>query len=239
MNTTTLKDQLQQNYDGYYSGAEAEWRRLGAIDKAANIVTLCERCPRRSVLEIGAGDGSILKRLAELEFAEQLYALEISSSGLEAIAAKRIPTLVEAKLFDGYHVPYNDGVFDIAVLSHVIEHVEFPRQLLYEASRVAKFVFIEVPLEDMSRLPADYTFSRVGHINQYSPRTIRWLVQSSGLRVITQTVSNPSKATYLYSGGRKSLLNFYVKQFLLDLFPGIATKHFAYHCSLLCEKAPA
>lgn len=236
MNEIKLSDHLRQNYDSYYEDEDAEWRRLGAVDKAANIVSLCDGLPRHTILEIGAGDGSILKRMAELQFGDQLYALEISPSGVETIVAKQIPNLVEAKLFDGYDVPYDGGAFDIAILSHVLEHVEFPRQLLYEASRVAKYVFIEVPLEDMSRLSADFAFTRVGHINHYSPRTIRWFAQSSGLRVLKQTVTNPSKATYLYSGGRRSLFNYYIKKVLLDALPGLATKHFSYHCSLVCEK---
>lgn len=239
MSDIKVSDRLKQNYDDYYRTDEAEWRRLGAIDKAANIVRLCERVPHRSLLEIGAGEGSILARLSELGFADELYAVEISSSGVEAIAGRKIPRLVDVALFDGNHVPFDDGRFDVAVMSHVLEHVEHPRQLLYEAARVARHFFIEVPLEDISRLPSDYVFDRVGHINHYSPRTIRWLLQSSGLRVLEQLITNPSKATYLYGGGYGSLLNYYVKELLLRVVPGTATKHFSYHCSLLCETAPA
>jgi 2-polyprenyl-3-methyl-5-hydroxy-6-metoxy-1,4-benzoquinol methylase len=233
-----LSAKLKENYDDYYDAADAEWRRIGALDKAENIVSLCSGIPRGTILEIGAGDGAILQRLAELGFGDKLYAVEISKSGVEAIQLRGIPGLAEARLFDGYRLPYDDATFDVAILSHVVEHVEFPRQLLYEASRVARYVFIEVPLEDMSRLPEDYVFDKVGHINQYSRRTIRWLAQSSGLRVVRQVVSNPSRRTYRFASGSKGLVNYYVKQILLAVVPGFAQRHFTYHCSLLCERTP-
>src|SRR5262249_54537236 len=167
-----VSQHLHSNYADYYA-EDSEWRWLGALDKVDNIVNLCGSLPHRKILDIGAGEGSILRRLAELRFGEQLYALEISPSGVERIRNRKIPSLMECSVFDGYCVPYQSGYFDIAVLSHVIEHVEHPRQLLYEAARVAKYVFVEVPLEDTRRLPNDYVPNPVGHINFYSSRTIR------------------------------------------------------------------
>ena len=236
MSEIRVADELRTNYADYYQDGESEWRRLGAVDKADNIVRLCGHLPHRSVLEIGAGDGSILYRLSELNFGEELYALEISSSGVETIQRRRIPRVVECRLFDGYDVPYDDNRFDLAILSHVVEHVEHPRRLINEAARVAKHVFVEVPLEDMSRLRSDFVLDRVGHINFYSQRTIRWLLQSCGLRVLGQIVTNPSKGTYTYSSGRKGLLHYYIKQILLTVLPGFATRHFCYHASLVCDR---
>ncbi len=158
------------NYSDYYKDGYSEWRRLGAIDKVENIISLCENMTHNSILEIGAGEGSILKRLSDLNFGNKLYALEISSSGIEMIKKKNITQLVECKLFDGCHIPYDNEKFDIAILSRVIEHIEFPRQVIYEASRVAKNIFIEVPLEDNIRLSRNFEFTRVGHVNFYSPR---------------------------------------------------------------------
>ena len=165
MSGFTINAHLSANYEDYYEDGDSEWRRLGAIGKVDNIVSLCRGLPHSSVLEIGAGEGSILNRLSGLDFGEELYALEISPSGVKTIKNKKISRLLECKVFDGYHVPYGDDRFDIAIVSHVVEHVEHPRQLLYEASRVAKYVFVEVPLEDTIRLPRDFVFDKVGHIN--------------------------------------------------------------------------
>ncbi|MBE7433052.1 MAG: class I SAM-dependent methyltransferase [Anaerolineales bacterium] len=235
MKNIATSSRLKTNYEDYYESGDPEWRRLGAVDKCANIVSLCRDLPHETILEIGAGDGAILKRLSELGFGEKLHALEISPSGVEAIKNKGIPNLVECLLFDGYELPYNDFKFDLAVLSHVIEHVEYPRKLLYEAARVARHVFVEVPLEDTLRLKPNFVFDKVGHINFYSPVTFRRLVQTCSLEVLKQTVTNPSNAVHRYRYGWKGTVNYYIKELLLKIFPRLATKFFVYHSSLVCR----
>ena len=56
MDQIKLADHVKANYDDYYTDADAEWRRLGAIGKADNIVALCSDLQRDAVLEIGALD---------------------------------------------------------------------------------------------------------------------------------------------------------------------------------------
>ena len=180
----------------------------------------------------------MLHRLSELGFGHQLYAAEISRSGVDVIERREIPRLVECRLFDGPTCPGTTRTFDLAILSHVVEHLEHPRQLLAEAARVARHVFVEVPTEDISRRAKDYAPDRVGHINFYSPRTIRWLLQSSGLRVVTQVTTNPSKAVYAYHAGRTGLVHYHTKELLLRLAPALATRHFCYHEALLATAEP-
>jgi SAM-dependent methyltransferase len=236
MRETTVSVDLESNYKDYYEDGDSEWRRLGAIGKVENILSLCRNLPRETILEIGAGEGSILRRLSELHFGGKLYALEISPSGVEAILGKQIANLADCKVFDGYHVPYEDDRFDIVILSHVLEHVEHPRLLLYEAARVAHYVFVEVPLEDTIRRPMDFIFDAVGHINDYSPKTIRRLIQSCRLRIVRQITTSPAKDTYTFKKGRSGLINYYVKAVLLRLWPSIATRIFTYHAAILCER---
>jgi len=235
MDEVRVSRHIGDTYENYYADADSEWRRLGAIGKVDNIMSLCGDLPRRSVLEIGAGEGSILKRLSDSGFGEELYALEISPSAVAAIQSKAISRLAECRIFDGYHIPYPDGRFELAILSHVIEHVEHPRLLLYEASRVATYVFVEVPLEDTIRMPSDFTPDSVGHINFYSPKTFRRLVQSCGLRVLGQRITNRPKETYTYREGRKGLVNYWIKQALLVVVPVLAMELFTYHGALVCE----
>ncbi len=236
MTELSTSEHLRRNYEDYYEDGDSEWRRLGALDKVANVISLCGRVPHEKVLEIGSGEGSILRRFSEVSFGRELYGLEISPSGVQVTLEKKIPRLVECRLFDGYHAPYGTGSFDIAVLSHVLEHVEHPRLLLYEATRVARYVFVEVPLEDTLRLPDDYQPDRVGHINFYSPRTIRRLLQTSGLMVLGQLTNNPSLATYRFQKGRKGVFDYYVKEALRRTAPRLATAVFVYHGALLCAK---
>lgn len=227
-------EHLLKNYEAHYREPDPLWRRLGAEDKAANIIRLCSDVPHARILEVGAGDGAILQRLGELEFGIALYGIEIVPNAVEQIKALRIPTLAEARQFDGYTIPYPDNHFDLVILSHVVEHLEYPRRLLYEARRVAKHIYVEVPLEDTVRLPLDFTFTSTGHINFYSYKTFRRLVQSADLTVLAQNTYNPAKAVLVYRYGSKGALQYTLRQVALKLFPRLAKRIFTYHSGILC-----
>jgi ubiquinone/menaquinone biosynthesis C-methylase UbiE len=235
MANLTVGTKLRENYDTYYDG-ESEWRALGAIDKVKNVQRLCNDIPHTTVLDVGSGEGSLLKRLSDSNFGQDLYSVEISRSGVAAILQRDIPRLRECQLFDGYRIPYEDRRFDLAIISHVLEHVEYPRQLLHEAARVARHVFVEVPLEDTIRLTPDFVFNRVGHINFYSWKTIRRQIQTCDLKVVSQTVTNPSRAAYEYASGPGGVVKHAVKDLMLRASMRIAASLFTYHCAILCAK---
>ena len=236
MGSLSVQAQLQEKYDDYYSTEELDhWRRIGALGKTDNIIRLCQAYTHNRIIEIGCGDGAILERLDQLSFGEKLYGLEISPSGLEALHRKEITSLIEAKLFDGYTIPYPNNHFDLAVLSHVIEHVEYPRKLLYEASRVARYIFVEVPLEHTLRLSRDYTYNDVGHINFYTAKTIRRLVQTCDLDVLDQIVTDTSREMVEHLHGRKGTLRHVLRRVALRVGPALAQRLFVYHSALVCR----
>jgi len=184
-------------------------------------------------LDIGAGEGSVLQRLADSGFGQRHFALDISASGVERIRNRKIPTLVECREFDGYTVPYPDATFDLAILSHVLEHVEHPRLLLNEAARVADRVFVEVPLEHHRGLPTDFVWDEVGHINFYTAKTIRLLVQSCGHEVLEQRETHPARRQYQFRHGRRGTVEYLIKEWALRTMPSVAQTLWTYHSSLL------
>jgi len=233
MQDISINYKLRDFYGEYYDG-ESDWRRLSAIDKVNHIAALCSQYPHKTILEIGSGEGSILKRLSDLQFGDALYSIEISTNAVETIRQRNIKSLVECRLFDGHSIPYEDKKFDLAVLSHVVEHLEYPRRMLYEAGRVATYVFVEVPLEDNRRSKKDFVSDKVGHINFYSPRTIRKLVQTCGFEVLAQTVTNASCRIFRFQYGKRGVIRYLTKQLVLRAMPGLASSLWTYNCSLLC-----
>ena len=234
----SVSKSLAENYANYYDqdAGLSEWRRLGAIDKCANIVRVCSGYERKEVLEIGCGDGAILERLASMRFGERYTGLEISPSAVRAVEEKNIPG-VSVELFDGYELRFADRQFDLAILSHVLEHVEHPRRLLEEAARAASKVFVEVPLEDNLRLPEDFVFDQVGHINFYSVKTIRRLVQSCGMVILGARLSHGLLSSYVYRKGRlRGAASYLIKESLLRISPKLAAATFTYHYALFCGK---
>jgi SAM-dependent methyltransferase len=233
---SAVSPDLHRHYDAYYADGASEWRRLGALAKADNLVALCARVPHQSLLEIGAGEGALLARLAELGFGRWLHAAEISESGVRAIRARAIPGLAACERFDGAMLPWPDDCFDLAVLSHVLEHAEHPRRLLAESARVARAVFVEVPLEDNWRLPRDYRPDGVGHINFFHPRSLRRFVQTCGLEVVAETVAVPSREAMVFRSGARGALGWGAKTLALRAAPLLATRLATYHGALLCRR---
>ena len=233
MKPVGVDPQLQRNYDEYYDDDISEWREMGAVDKASNILSLWGSHAPTTVLEIGAGEGSVLQRLADVGFGQEHSALDISASGVERIRNRKIPTLVDCRQFDGYSVPYPDATFDLAILSHVLEHVEHPRLLLNEAARVADRVFVEVPLEHHRGLPSDFVWDAVGHINFYTAKTIRLLVQTCGHEVLEQRETHPARRLYQYRLGPKGIVAYLLKELALRTMPSVAQSLWTYHSSLL------
>ena len=233
---------IRRHYEHTFASVSPEWRRLGAIDKARNVLSLCGSYDFANVVEIGAGDGAILEQLSRHGFAHSYTALEISKSAVDAIRDRNIGGLKEAVLFDGYSIPFEDGAFDLAILSHVIEHVEHPRLLLQEVTRIVRAnkgaVFVEVPTELTLRAGRNFRWTDTGHINIYSPLTIRHLLQSTHFNVVSERLTNPSYAVHRFThGSLHGGLRFFVRSFALRAMPVLANRVFTYHWSALCRPA--
>lgn len=228
-------ENVRAQYDDYYGSDElAEWRRLGAIDKVDNIRELSRELKINSVVDIGCGDGSIIERLASLNFAAEYHGFDISSSAIEAARAKGIRG-ARFCTFDGGALPLQPGQVDLAVMSHVVEHLEHPRFLIREAQRVASAVVVEVPCEHTLRLSRDYIADSVGHINFYTPTTIRRLVQSCGLTVEKQITRDCSLAVMRFNRPWLGVLQFAARKTALTLSSSVAPAVFVYHTALLCR----
>jgi SAM-dependent methyltransferase len=153
---------------------------------------LCARAglQPRSLVEIGCGDGALLAQLRGL--AEIMDGFELSAPAA-ALARRALPEARRIEAFDGEQVPAEDDSYDLAILSHVLEHVPVPGPLLAEAARVADEVLVEVPLEDnrsASRPAKREEAARIGHLHAFSRADVRELVTGAGL-VIQAELTDP------------------------------------------------
>jgi ubiquinone/menaquinone biosynthesis C-methylase UbiE len=184
MHPSELSGNVKTAYDDFYKAHDEAWRMLGAKYKAQHIVEVCRGCNFNKVLEVGAGDGSILKLLADQNFAPEYHAVEISDSGVAHIQSRNIRQLASVQVFDGYHLPFEDDSFDLIILSHVLEHVEHERLLLREIKRVSRHFVIEVPLDYKPGVDKRIKhFLAYGHINVYTPTSLRYLLQTEGFEL--------------------------------------------------------
>lgn len=195
-----LSEDVKSAYNEFYKSSDEAWRMLGASAKAQNIMEVCNSIKAQKILEVGAGDGSILHFLDKANFGSEIYALEIADTGVERIRNRNLKNLKAVDSFDGYKIPYPDGHFDLVILAHVLEHVEHERILLRELKRVARYVVIEVPLD--YRFGVDKRmkhFLNYGHINMYTPTLIRFLLQTEGLEIVADKTSLTPTATIKFN----------------------------------------
>lgn len=196
----SVSSNFQEAYDEQYNKELSQWRELGAKYKAANIVIVCGDRTFRRVLEVGAGDGSILMHLSQQNFAPEFHAIEISQSGVERIIQRQIPTLSDVRLFDGYNIPASDNIYDLTILSHVLEHVEFPRLLLREIKRVSQYQVIEIPIEYQPDVDQNVPhFLSYGHISVYTPSLLRFLLKTEGFEIIAHRLTRSSRELMEYN----------------------------------------
>lgn len=217
---------LKSKYDNLYSNKTEAWRKLGALDKSYNIISISKGHSFHNVVEIGAGDGNILKILSENEFSDNYVAVEISQSAIEQIKAKNIKDLTQTIQFDGYKLPFADKEFDLAICSHVIEHVEHPRILLREIKRISKKQIFEIPIDFSINVDKKTShFVSYGHINIFTPGLFNFLLKTEGFEILKTRNTLYRNEIISFKHGKISLeyMSFLAKKALWKIVPSLMT----------------
>ena len=94
------------------------------------VVNLLRSEPRGTVLDVGAGDGTLTARLKREGFAVQ--AADLVTDGFR-------PSDIEITVADfNDGLPFEDGRFEVVVATEIIEHLENPWHFVRELYRVTK-----------------------------------------------------------------------------------------------------
>jgi SAM-dependent methyltransferase len=231
-------------YDAAYrraGGRERAWRELGAVGKADHVESLLAEPPRRLV-EIGCGDGALLAELDRRHVSGSLAGFDVSE---EAVEAARGRGLTAVEVFDGHRLPVPDDAYDVAVLSHVLEHVADPAGLLREAARVAPAVIVEVPLEASAsgrRASRRALSSEIGHVQSLDREAARSMAEAAGLRVVRELMDPLPVEVHLFFAETppqrglaraKSAL----RRGAFAVSPGLAARLFTVHYACACTRS--
>jgi len=216
------------------------WRALGSRSKAAHVRALCARAGLRpaTLVEIGCGDGALLAQLRE--FADVLDGFELSGPAA-SLARRAVPEARRIEAYDGAHVPARDGEYELAVLSHVLEHVPDPGPLLAEAARVAPWVLVEVPLEanrSAARPAKRAEAARIGHLHAFDRAAVRALLAGAGLRTRAELSDPLPYEHHAFFGHRgRAAAKWAVRAAVHRLAPRAAERLFTVHYAVLARRA--
>jgi ubiquinone/menaquinone biosynthesis C-methylase UbiE len=124
-----------------------------------------------------------------------------------AIKKNRLQTKIVWNLEKG-GIDLEDEMFDIVILSEVLEHMEDPAKLLREANRLSKrngHIIITVPLDTAislwrilfeigcfirgDLLGQEYFKERCGHIQHFSVEDITQILEKSGYSIVEKNIT--------------------------------------------------
>lgn len=113
------------------------------------------------ILDFGCGDGNSAYYFSKHLFPKAYYGIDISINCIKE-AEQRPLENCDFRIFDGAHIPFENGTFDIILIACVLHHVDssFHNNILRECHRVLKdegrlYIFEHNPINPLTRRLVD------------------------------------------------------------------------------------
>jgi len=139
--------------------------------------------PGKSLVDIGCGQGDLLRQISTKVPALKLSGFELSPSGV-ALAKQKVPTaqVEELDLYSDDAVDRLKGVgAELATCSEVLEHVPDPITFLKRASQaLCPSGYLVATVPGGPRTAFD---RQIGHLRHFDVRSIREVFEAAGLEV--------------------------------------------------------
>jgi SAM-dependent methyltransferase len=191
-------------------------------------------------VEIGCGDGAVLSELSARGLARAFDGFELSSTAIALAGQRAIPGAGRLEAYDGARVPADDGAYDLAVLTHVLEHVADPAALLAEAARIASWVLVEVPLEanrSAVRPAKRAQAAAIGHLQAFDRAAVLGLLAGAGLEPRAELSDPLPYAHHAFFGHRaRAAVKWAARTALWRLAPRRAERLFTVHYAVLAAR---
>lgn len=155
--------------------------------------------PNSRILDLGCGDGTLLKYLAENKNVCG-YGVEISPEGIQACIEKGV-NVIEQNLDEGMS-NFDDHSFDTVIMSQTLQTMYYPDKLLAEMCRVGRQTIVTIPnfghwkarlqLMFKGRMPVSdllpYEWYNTPNIHFCTFRDFEFLCQDMGLTLMEHSV---------------------------------------------------
>jgi ubiquinone/menaquinone biosynthesis C-methylase UbiE len=190
---------IEDIYENWYADPDSSefdkiqrgWRQLAATYKAKNIALTYQPSSNDVILDVGGGMGEVSEVLVDTHSFPTIALVDVSKNAVDLAAVKR--QIKQSSVFDGYNIDLPDRSVDFAFSTHVLEHVPEPRRFLRELHRVAKKVFIEIPIDYSDKHINSKQLLSYGHVNVFTPSTARFYLESEGFKILKEFPSNTQR----------------------------------------------
>jgi len=198
------------------------------------------------VIEIGCGTGAVLRFLHSMHFAKSYDCIDVAPSAIQFVRESCRDFIHGVHVGSASALPFPDNTFDLAILSHVIEHLDDPILALREASRVARYVVVEVPTErvvnnairrNILRRPYA-SIAGSGHVQFWSASSIETFLQKDcQLQILQHHCDLISRETEFYGKRGRALVKPMFKQALKTALPrAVYARLLTTHATFLCRR---
>jgi 2-polyprenyl-3-methyl-5-hydroxy-6-metoxy-1,4-benzoquinol methylase len=186
MSATDAAVPTGNTYDKYGSTNPLVRRLMAGFETA--LEELFARAAPSSVLDVGCGEGVLTARWAEQLGTGRVVGIDLEDAKLRREWALRPRPNLEFRAMTAESLPFEDGEFDLAAATEVLEHVPDPERTLSEMARVAgRHLLVSVPREPLWRALNVGRGAYVrelgntpGHVNHWSRRGFLRLLERHG-----------------------------------------------------------
>lgn len=186
MSATDAAVPTGNTYDKYGSTNPVVRRLMAGFETA--LEGLFAQAAPSSVLDVGCGEGVLTTRWAEQLGSGRVVGIDLEDPKLRREWTLRPRPNLEFRAMAAESLPFDDGEFELAAATEVLEHVPDPERTLSEMARVAsRHLLVSVPREPLWRALNVGRGAYVrqlgntpGHVNHWSGRGFLRLLDRYG-----------------------------------------------------------
>jgi ubiquinone/menaquinone biosynthesis C-methylase UbiE len=159
------------------------WRRFNEVEKIIQQV-------EGPVLDVGCHSGTFTKHIIKKIGSKEIYGVDISPSAIK-LAKKRIP-YGHFQVASGEKLPFKNNFFDAVFCLEVLEHVDYPQEVLNEVKRVLKkggYAILLVPTDNkLFKIvwflwTMMYPVWRHAHVQSFTNDNLESVAKKAGLKI--------------------------------------------------------
>lgn len=179
-------------YERTYKSRDVEHMIYAPVSDfvASHIIEkLCLDKKDGKLLDIGCGQGSILKHIAD-RTTVRCFGFDISKTAI--LKSLDYSDNLHLLVANGEKMPFENNSFDFVIANHILEHVPGDKSMIHEIASITKKegrIYLSSPndeqlLHPLLRRHRHFVDNRDGHLRSYSIKKISELLANESIHII-------------------------------------------------------